>query len=403
MTSILILLYMLTVHLMPTGHLTPPSRRGRPSRAARYGFTLVELLVVIAVIGILVSLLLPAVQSARESARRSQCKSNLRQVMLAAINYEQADGRLPPSGLVGVFQKTYAREPYEAVDQRYGQQISWAVLLLPYLEESALADRFDLTLNVKEQAGDPQRTFVSALACPSDDSRGRLFSDEELTEGKEFAKGNYAAYTSPMHTDLQVVFPGAFTVHGLPLRRVVDGLSNTIGMSEVRTYYQPWDERGAWALPWNSASLLAFDIHHDRSTSGAWTAEHLINANVSHLSQRPNFVHSFAYEADPESYNPFIDGGIIGDVTVRCPERFSNEWYDLLEAGMTCERWEYQNVSTTDNRIGMRGYQSAAPRSLHPGGVNAAFLDGRVAFLTNDIDPIVMALYVDIRDHALTN
>jgi prepilin-type N-terminal cleavage/methylation domain-containing protein len=70
----------------------------KQSRADR-GFTLIELLVVIAIIAILIALLLPAVQQAREAARRTQCKNNMKQLALAAHNFEGTYGNLPPGYL----------------------------------------------------------------------------------------------------------------------------------------------------------------------------------------------------------------------------------------------------------------------------------------------------------------
>jgi prepilin-type N-terminal cleavage/methylation domain-containing protein len=73
-------------------------RKSFPRSSTRSAFTLVELLVVIAIIGVLVALLLPAVQAARESARRNTCQNNLKNLTLAAVNFEAARGYFAPAG-----------------------------------------------------------------------------------------------------------------------------------------------------------------------------------------------------------------------------------------------------------------------------------------------------------------
>src|SRR4051812_551068 len=84
---------MATIFMLNAAHPQNVLRATR--RSAPRGFTLVELLVVIAIIGILVALLLPAIQAAREAARRSQCTNNLRQLGIAALNYEGAKKEFP--------------------------------------------------------------------------------------------------------------------------------------------------------------------------------------------------------------------------------------------------------------------------------------------------------------------
>jgi prepilin-type N-terminal cleavage/methylation domain-containing protein/prepilin-type processing-associated H-X9-DG protein len=127
------------------------------------GFTLVELLVVITIIGILISLLLPAVQAAREAARRAQCNNNLKQLGLAVLNHESAVKMMPTNGWFC----TYLGHPDRGAGAR--QPGSWLFNILPYMEQSAL---YNLQSNktgtaLQAAAQTLMSTPVAGFYCPS--------------------------------------------------------------------------------------------------------------------------------------------------------------------------------------------------------------------------------------------
>ena len=99
--------------------------------STRRGFTLIELLVVIAIIGVLVGLPLPAVQQAREAARRVACTNNLKQLGLAALNYESSNNQLPPLTL----------DFTNGVSTGGRYYATFSAYVLPYMEAMTVADR----------------------------------------------------------------------------------------------------------------------------------------------------------------------------------------------------------------------------------------------------------------------
>ncbi len=129
--------------------------------ARQRGFTLIELLVVIAIIAVLIALLLPAVQAAREAARRAQCINNVKQLALAAANYESANGCFPP----GVM----ATGP-NPLEGNYSTDTSIFVRMLPYYEQGPLFNSYNSIINSATHPANITLAGVglSTLWCPSD-------------------------------------------------------------------------------------------------------------------------------------------------------------------------------------------------------------------------------------------
>ena len=210
----------------------------RPVPRALGAFTLVELLVVIAIIGALVALVLPAVQAAREASRRSHCQSNLRQIGLALVAFEDRRDELPV-GCIGCKIRMPAEgEPF--VPLRF---TAWTVHLLPHLEQSALYARYDFSLPSYQ---DPNRTVGSteldALLCPSTEPdvrhstanlwRGMAFTDYGGIYGVEGAGRDAANPDAAQWLDERSLGVLVYE-RAVPLREITDGLSRTAAVAEM--------------------------------------------------------------------------------------------------------------------------------------------------------------------------
>ncbi len=219
---------------------------------ARIGFTLVELLIVIAIIGILTALLLPAVQAAREAARRVSCTNNLKQIGLAAHNFADAHGHLPPPKVIvpGYVDTT------GVTVRRWGS--TW-VVLLPYLEEGAAYESYDLTKSVVDPDNLPLTSGPLAIyLCPSMNMPRAVPQSpcEELGPGSYMISAGTditlpsskldGAFTNPVSAKLtgSTVVDRPYT---LGFEDILDGTSNTFLAGE-NNYGLPqfkWEKCGS--------------------------------------------------------------------------------------------------------------------------------------------------------------
>lgn len=200
-------------------------RTFRPSKFVllRAGFTLVELLVVIAVIAVLIGLLLPAVQRIRESAARTQCANNLKQIGLAFIAHHDQLGAFPGGGagphdsrtLVGGQPATFKTQAW-----------SWAYQLLPYVEQK----------NLWENPSDAvlRATPVAIYYCPSRRSpaavNGRAQTDYGGNAGS--ARNSGAPVWAPGYGQTGVI--RHLSKGRVRIKHITDGTSNTVLVGESR-------------------------------------------------------------------------------------------------------------------------------------------------------------------------
>lgn len=207
----------------------------RNLRATTNGFTLVELLVMIAIIGVLLALLLPAVQAAREAARRSTCINNLKQLGLGLQGFHADNQKFPAGGAM------------HKVEIEPG--ISWRVRLLPYLEQNALFDQIGVTSEGGAQDWSINERIVPGFNCPSVDSPGA--SGDAVQFSNYWGVGG--ASRPEDQIDLEdidcgdlftngVLYPGSRT----RIAMIEDGTSNTLAIGERVYVFAPWMSGATW-------------------------------------------------------------------------------------------------------------------------------------------------------------
>ncbi len=222
--------------------------------STRRGFTLVELLVVLAVIGVLVALLLPAVQQIREAARRAACQNNLKQLGLSLHNFESAFKRFPPG---------YAYQPGSIFGPQTGYPVApgyedanhlghgWGSQLLPFVEQSAIHDSINFKLPSFHFANiSPREIHIGVFLCPTDNwsEDAYVVRDDSVSPIEQYAGASYAANWGPAHgveetpgddsddenLDATPDLAGGvfFRNSRIGTHDIVDGLSHTLAFGE---------------------------------------------------------------------------------------------------------------------------------------------------------------------------
>lgn len=299
------------------------------------GFTIIEMVVAITILGLLIALLLPAVQNAREAARRTQCSVRLRDLCLASQNFASTLGRFPG-----------AYPPKGQVEANQIRQL-WSVhvSLLPYLDHQALQNQLDLQDNswslylspptsTRNSAGLKQT--VIAFQCPSDKAAPGAVN-YRVSGGT--SPGFFASVgINPPDAALF----GVVSREGLNPRKVRDGLSNTAFFSE--RLIGP-------SAPWGEIVLLGLGTFLTATDA------------ASACRSAPAFLN-----VDNETGSSWLPGG------------YHTTWYNHILTPNS-------NVKDCVNaaQLAYLGVGTISARSAHSGGVNVGLCDGATKFVNQNI------------------
>ena len=349
----------------------------RPGTRAHGGFTLIELLVVIAIIAVLIALLLPAVQAARESARRAQCLNNMKQLGLAAANYESAQGAYPASYSTGQGLSTWS-----------GTWGSWSpqAQLLGYFDQQPLYNAINFNLISHGDAaahGDmAQVTAITAkiasLNCPSTPFYAGTYYGKQISGNSYFASVGSSLHwigasgsSAPNGIFMYGGGVSGDTCLPVTVASVTDGTSNTIAFGEWRIGDQnsnklsiqdvishgPGDPPGITCDGWGNANM-------NMPTGAAgflqWMNTCASLAPASTQQGSNSWEYNMSYLG--QSWNQGMFGYTLGNI-LSAP---NSPYYNC-------------RMCSWDGDWDCPGKYSLS--SFHPGGGHVAFADGSVRFL----------------------
>lgn len=370
----------------------------------RSGFSLVEVLVVIGILGILTALLLPALQAARESARETRCANNLKQIGVAMAGHESATGAFPAGILASAWRSGATESSSTALTGPIAKFnfYYWSYFLhelLARLDEQAYYDGLRGPLfrilpidaagrtaaGITSDYSVVNGRIIQPLLCPSDQQASGLWMTPTTPSawansgGLRLAKSNYLGIFSGTNVEESISLVSGTTsgwvdqlVRPLPPRSatfdrravfgfgqgttsqaIKDGLANTMAVAEYLRGASDRDGRGAFWV--NDAAMQM--VH-------ATNAPNPITADRLHQSR-------------------------IGSVTLLASDwgcYSTNSPNNLSRLNLPCTAG-----NQTSSRVGIDGF--AASRSRHPGGVNVLFCDGSVRFVDDSIESTATSPY----------
>jgi prepilin-type N-terminal cleavage/methylation domain-containing protein/prepilin-type processing-associated H-X9-DG protein len=307
-----------------------------PRRSAGRGFTLIELLVVIAIIAVLIALLLPAVQAAREAARRAQCVNNLKQLALAALNYENQVGSFPIGSPM---------DPDVMFNYQYVENQSTFVSMLGQMEQQPLFNSFNSNRSIYSGVNSTVYGLgLSVLWCPSD---GQI-------AGKRTSYGVYGD-----NPNLTVAYTSYQGCTGTWYPEILDfcTIYAPNPMSSCASFQTVTNNMNGIYVYCNSMRMASITDGTSNTFLYSEKANGAFSKNDSLISANANDSNCYDWWGDSVSGDSLFTTLFPINAFKKIP--LVKDEYDVS--------W------------------SESPSSFHPGGANFAFVDGSVHFLKDSI------------------